>query len=198
MAEIEENVTDANHLRGSRRKFTEEYDAALMKEVIAHSAHVVRRGEAGFDEVETSLNDTEVLPWRTDGKYCSNRFHLLVRVFRQSDAHQRRTRGQEEEYTEKYRLLPDIVTSLDDENEERRARQAEASRRDEQLRNAGEEVRVEAMNRRRQTLLLLRMNDSNSEDGVQEDDRDDLCPRSGSSIESLRRQKRKRDGFGDD
>jgi hypothetical protein len=42
------------------------------------------------------------------------------------------------------------------------------------------------------------MNDSNSEDGVQEDDRDDPGPRSGSSIESLRRQKRKRGRFGDD
>jgi hypothetical protein len=197
MANVEEELSsDANTSRGIRRKFTEETDTALLKEVLAHNAHVARRGEAGsaFDAVATSLNDTSALPWRTDGKHCSDRFDLLVRVFRHSDSARRGESGIIEEYTEKEQLLQDITNAVDDVNEERRAQRAETSRREEQLRNAGEAVRAEAMNRRLQPIRLS----GNSSDDEDQDRVRDPGSKSGTSNDSAGRRKRKRDDFSED
>jgi hypothetical protein len=198
MAAMEENHSSgANPLRGMRRKFTDVTDTALLKEVVAHNAHVARRGDSGsvFDAVAISLNETDVLPWRTDGKHCSDRFHLLVRAFRQTDATRRGESGREEEYTEKEQLLQDIVSALDDFNEVRREQQAAASRRDEQLRNAGEAVRAEAMNRGGRATNV---NESSNEDENQGTAREEPGSRSGNSTDSSRRPKRKRDGFSEE
>jgi hypothetical protein len=78
--------------------------------------------------------------------------------------------------------------------EERRAQRAETSRRDEQLRNAGEAVRAEAMNRRRQPKSLI----GNSSDDGDQDKVRDPGSRSGTSNDSAGRRKRKRDDFSED
>jgi hypothetical protein len=133
--------------RSARRKFTDDLDAALLKEVVAHSAHLAKRGESGslFEVVAKALNDTQMLPWSTEGKHCADRFNLIVRLFRQTDRVRRAASGQEEEYGEKEQPLDDIVCAIDDANEERRVQREEASRRDERLREAGQAVRAQAM-----------------------------------------------------
>jgi hypothetical protein len=102
-----------------RRKFTDDLDIALLKELSAHNAHTARRGEAGllFDAVAKSLNETRALPWLTDGKHCSDRFNLLIRLFRLQDRAQRAGSGDEELYGEKEQLMDDMVSAIDDASE---------------------------------------------------------------------------------
>ena len=80
-----------------RRKFGEEEDILLLKEIVANGAHAVRRGSQSdkFDEVATSLNANGVMPWSTDGKHCIDRYRLLIATFRRADRARAATTGAE-------------------------------------------------------------------------------------------------------
>jgi len=63
-----------------RRKFTEDMDLNLLREVINANAHLKKHGmqSKAFDTVAECLNAAKVLPWPTDGKHCYDRYRLLV------------------------------------------------------------------------------------------------------------------------
>ena len=137
-------------IRGGRRKFCEADDIALLKEALAHNAHVFRRGKLTekFEEVAVSLNHSSALPWPTNCKHCTYRFKLLVANFRRIDRARSSDSGIEEEYGEKDQLLVDIVSAIDDTEELTRLERERVFRRDDRLAKAGQEVRATAMERK--------------------------------------------------
>jgi hypothetical protein len=102
-----------------RRKFGEQEDILLLKEVVAKGTYVVRRGSQcdKFDDVATSLNANSVIPCNTDGKHCIDRYKLLIATFRRADRGRAATSGAEENFGEKYQLLSDICSAIDDADE---------------------------------------------------------------------------------
>jgi hypothetical protein len=153
-----------------RRKFGEQEDILLLKEVVANGAHIVRRGSQcdKFDEVATSLNANSVMPWNTDGKHCIDRYKLLISTFRRADRARAATSGAEEEFGEKDQLLSDICSAIDDADERGRLERREASRRDAELRYAGEQVRAAAMSRRTNAGDSIAEEDAEVENNAQE------------------------------
>ena len=151
-----------------RRKFGEEEDILLLKEIVANGAHAVRRGSQSdkFDEVGTSLNANGVMPWSTDGKHCIDRYRLLIATFRRADRARAATSGAEEEFGEKDQLLSDICNAIDDADERGRLERREASRRDAELQYAGEQVRAAAMSRRTNAGDLIAEEDTEVENNV--------------------------------
>jgi hypothetical protein len=149
MAEVDRDESTLE-IRGGRRKFCEADDIALLKEALAHNAHVCRRGKLTekFEEVAVSLNDSSALPWPTNGKHCTDRFKLLVANFRRIDRARSSASGIEEEYGEKDQLLADIVSAIDDTEERTRLERENVLRRDDRLAKAGQEVRATAMKRK--------------------------------------------------
>jgi hypothetical protein len=127
--------------RGARRKFGEAEDIALLKEVLANEAHVCHRGTmtGKFDEVACALNNSNALPWSTNGKHCNNRFKLLLVGFRRTDRARASASGTEEDFGEKDQLLADILSAVNDNEERGRLEHEESAKRDEHLVHAGQE-----------------------------------------------------------
>jgi hypothetical protein len=146
MAHVETDDMSAE-IRGGRRKFGETEDIALLKEALAHDAHVCRRGKMTekFEKVASSLNDRNALPWSTNGKHCTDRFKLLVANFRHTDRALSSASGVEEEYGGKCQLLADVISAIDENEEHGRLERDISARRDEHLSKAGQEVRVRSM-----------------------------------------------------
>ena len=63
-----------------RRRFTEELDTFLLKEVIVAEAHIPPHGKQqdSFMEVAKALSNSSVLPWKTDYKHCLDRYRLIL------------------------------------------------------------------------------------------------------------------------
>jgi hypothetical protein len=98
MATVDLNSgSEATAPRGSR-KFTDEIDVSLLKEVSAYNALNSKRGESGhlLEAVKKSMNGTRAFPWLTDWKHCADIINLLVRLFRKKDRAQRAASGQED------------------------------------------------------------------------------------------------------
>jgi hypothetical protein len=133
-----------------RRKFGDEHDSALLKEVIAFGAHVCKRGSQmeKFDAIAAALNKGGVLSWSTDAKHCLDRYKLLIASFKRDDRARASASGTEEEFCERDQLLSDIVTASDDANERGRIERLEMAKRDKDLLKAGEKIRSQAMSRR--------------------------------------------------
>jgi hypothetical protein len=150
MAEVLGNDAAPENRTIPRRKFGEDHDTLLLKEVLACDAHVCRRGsqKEAIEEVSAVLNSSSALPWKTDGKHCLDRFKLLVACFRKVDRARASASGTEESFGEKDQLLSEIVTAVDDAKERGRVERLETARRDKELLNAGEKIRFQAMNRR--------------------------------------------------
>jgi hypothetical protein len=153
-----------------RRKFTEDHDVALLKEVIACGAHVSRRGSQmdKFEEVSAALNNGGAFPWMTDAKHCLDRYKLLLSTFRRLDRVRASASGTEEEFNEKDQLLSDISVAVDDANERGRSDRLEQAKRDKELQKAGEKIRYQAMNRRKSI-------EKNDLPGVEPELDDSLC-----------------------
>jgi hypothetical protein len=114
---------------------------ALLKEVLANEAHVCRRGTMTdkFDEVACALNNSNALPWSTNGKNCNDRFKLLLVGFRRTDRARASASGTEEDFGEKDQLLADILSAVNDNEERGRLEHEESAKRDEHLVHAGQE-----------------------------------------------------------
>jgi hypothetical protein len=87
MAEIIGEDPVPENRAAPRRKFTEDHDVALLKEVIACGAPVSRRGSQmdKFEEVRSAMNNGRTFPWMTNAKHCLDRYKLLLSTFRQLD-----------------------------------------------------------------------------------------------------------------
>jgi hypothetical protein len=153
-----------------RRKFGEQENILLLKEVVANGAHFIRRGSQcdKFNEVATPSNSNRVMPWNTDGKHCIDMYKLLIATFRRADRARAATSGAEEEFGEKDQLLSDLCSAIDDADERGRLERREASRRDSELRYAGEQVRAAAMSRRTNAGDLIAEEDVKVENNAQE------------------------------
>jgi hypothetical protein len=154
--------------RGGRRKFREAEDIALLKEALAHDAHVCRRGKMAekFEEVASSLSNSNSLPWITNGKHYTDRFKLLVANFRRTHRALSSASGVEEEYGEKYQLLSEVVSAIDENEDRGRLKRDISAKRDERLAKAGQEVSVSAMKRRiGERSELYRVNGEVEEEG---------------------------------
>jgi hypothetical protein len=127
MAEVLGNDAAPENRTIPRRKFCEDHDTLLLKEVLACDAHVCRRGSQmeAFEEVSAVLNSSSALPWKTDGKHCLDRFKLLVACFRKFDRARASASGTEENFGKKDQLLSEIVTAVDDAKERGRVERLE-------------------------------------------------------------------------
>jgi hypothetical protein len=99
-------------------------------------------------------------------------------------------------YGETEQLMYDMILAIDDANEEKRAQQGEASRRDEELRDEGEAVRDEAMERRRHNGPGNLRNVDECIDDEPSNPNDNPVHGRGQSSESGGRRKRKKDDGG--
>ena len=130
-----------------RRRFTEELDFFLLKEAILAGAHIPPHGKQQeyFKEVAKALNNTNVLPWKTDYKHFLDRYRLILTAYQISDRHKASSSGIEEEFGQREQLLEDIRNLVDDEKDRRKqSREAEANKEVE-LVAAGVRVREQAM-----------------------------------------------------
>jgi hypothetical protein len=97
---------------GSRkRKWTNELDALLVREVKLHKPHGQRYWRKGnvYEIRAASLNESERIPWRTDRKHLQGRVQHLLEARRTNQRAKARATGIEEEYGELEILLDDVI-----------------------------------------------------------------------------------------
>ena len=94
-----------------RRRFTEELDLFLLKEVILAGAHISPNGKQQdyFKEVVKALNKTNAMHWKTDYKPCLDRYRLILTAYRSSDRHKASSSGIEEEFGRESSYLKTFV-----------------------------------------------------------------------------------------
>jgi hypothetical protein len=131
------------------RKFGEEQDIALLKEVLACNAHTSKCGPLmdNFDAFSGALNASRVLPWATDGKHCLDHYKLLASCFKREEKARSKASGTKY-FNEKEQLLSDIGLAVEDAQEHCRVERLELAKRDKKFLQAGERIRLQAMNRR--------------------------------------------------
>lgn len=134
-----------------KRKWNEDANIALLKEVLATGAHIPPRNEVTqrFTEVAKRLNENKnlKLPWRTDGKHCRDRFRLLIDKWVTVDAAAAAASGGGESFGEYETLCTDIKEAIDSREEEIAELTKQKTERNERLVSGGEVVRELAMNR---------------------------------------------------
>jgi hypothetical protein len=134
---------------GRKRKWTDDLDALLLREVKLqkpHSKHYGARG-AAYSAIADSLNASGRLPWNTDKKHVQGRLSHLATARR---AHQRtsaRATGVEEEHGELEVLLDDIIAERDEFVATEADRRQIARAREDQLAEGGRRAREMAMRR---------------------------------------------------
>ena len=128
----------------------EEAEVGLLKEVQARGAHLAGFGRADelFEAVAKSMNESGLLPWKTDTKNCRDRFKYLIKSWKKSDKCNQAKSGTTENFTEFDKLCADLSSETEDVEIERDFQRERVRARDETLIAAGEEVRNTAMNRR--------------------------------------------------
>jgi hypothetical protein len=70
-----------------------------------------------FEEVARALNEGNALPWDSNGKYCNDRYKLLLANFRKADQACALARGTDEEFGERYQQLADIQSPANEYEE---------------------------------------------------------------------------------
>ena len=80
----------------------EEAEVGLLKEVQARGAHLAGFGRADelFQEVAKSMNESGLLPWKTDTKNCTDRFKYLIKSWKKRDKCNQAKSGTTENFTE--------------------------------------------------------------------------------------------------
>lgn len=144
--------TTPNKLK--RIRFNSEWDALLLKSVVANNAHIAEHGQSQKKFEETvatfiasappSKMNTVIRPsWKT----VYDRFKKLVADHRSEDRTNAGASGIDEEESETSALLYDIVQAMDDTAEARRAERNEKTDADRRLQEAGEIIREQALTR---------------------------------------------------
>jgi hypothetical protein len=140
---LQRTVVDAESL--GRRKTSHS-----LIEIVANDRHVCRFGKVieTFEEVARALNDSNALPWNTNGKHCNDRYKLVLANFRRADRARALASGIEEEFGKREQLLADIQSAVNDNEKRGRTEREKSAKRDERLAKAGQEVRANAMSRK--------------------------------------------------
>jgi hypothetical protein len=114
--DAEAGAESTRHPFGSRkRKWTNELDALLLREVKLHKPHGKRHGRKGnvYEIIAASLNESKRLPWRTHRKHLQGRVQHLLEARRTDQRATARDTGIEEEYCELEILLDDVIEEAD-------------------------------------------------------------------------------------
>jgi hypothetical protein len=103
------------HVGSRKRKWTNELDAILFREVKLHKSHGQKHGRKGnvYEIIAASLNESERLPWRMDRKHLQGRVQHLFEARRTNQRATVRSIGIEEEYGELEILLDDVIKEAD-------------------------------------------------------------------------------------
>jgi hypothetical protein len=115
-AGAEDGEESTRHPVGSRkRKWTNELDALLLREVKLHKPHGKRHGRKGivYEIIAGSLNESERLPWSTDKKHLQGRVQHLLEARRSNQRATERVTGIEEEYGELEIILDHVIEEAD-------------------------------------------------------------------------------------
>jgi hypothetical protein len=131
----------------ARRKWTDEADILLLKEVAARKAHIPVFGKAmeTYSAIAEAL--TGKIPWETDAKHCRDRYTLLTRTFKRRDRIGRSSTGIEEEFDERERLLTGLIEEADLWKDKRAQDKSHEHERNQRLKAAGSEARALALAR---------------------------------------------------
>ncbi|ETV70313.1 hypothetical protein H257_14013 [Aphanomyces astaci] len=132
----------------SKRRFTEEEDVMLLREVNARMPFRARRGAVmdAWAEVAAALLSHEDFDRSVfDAKRAHNRFTLLLEGHRGDNRESMRASGVDEEYSEKMQLLDELLSTYDDNKAEKRGRLEEAQREADRIESLGKTVREEAL-----------------------------------------------------
>jgi hypothetical protein len=114
--DVESRAGSTAHPVGTRkRKWTNELDALLLREVKLHKPHEQRHGRIGnvYESIAASLNESERLPWITDRKHLQGRVQHLLEARRTDQRTTARATGIEEEHGELEMLLDGVVEEAD-------------------------------------------------------------------------------------
>lgn len=137
---------------GKRIRFTEAWDVILLKSVIASKAHVAARGtsQRKFEEtldifISNSPKDRLAVVTAPTWKTIYERFKKIVADHRANTRESKAASGVAEDETERTQLLDDIVEEMDDTAELRRTERNEKTKKDQELLEAGEAIRAQAV-----------------------------------------------------
>jgi hypothetical protein len=85
-----------------------------LKEVLAHEDHVGRRGTMTdkFDKFACALNNSEALPWSTNGRHYNDKFKLLLVGIRRTDRARASVSGTDDDFDKKDQLLADVLSAV--------------------------------------------------------------------------------------
>ena len=108
-------------VRGRRRKWDDELDTIMLKEVVANEAHAAPygHGRERYQCVANLLNVHSTFvrcAFQTDWKHTRDKFKLVLERFENAEKTKIRTSGIEEEYGKEGELLMDTLADLEEHN----------------------------------------------------------------------------------
>ena len=136
-----------DRLKVVRRRWTDEADYLLLKEVVVAKAHMSPLGKRTerFQVVTKNFNANPRATFKTDNKHAKDRFQLLAKPFEALDKERATKTWTEEVLTPMELLLVDVVEEMNGFNERTTAERKERTEADEELVKNGEQVRPLAM-----------------------------------------------------
>jgi len=113
-----------------RRRWTDEADYLLLKEVVVAKAHMSPWGKMTerFQVVTNNFNANPRATFKTDHKHAKDRFQLLTKSFEALDKKRATKTGTEEVLTPMELLLVDVVEEMSGFNERNAAERKEPRR----------------------------------------------------------------------
>ena len=150
-----------------RRRWTDEADYRLLKEVVVAKAHMSPCGKKTerFQFVTIKFNANPRATFKTDHKHAKDRFQLLVKSFEALDKERATKTGPEEVLTPMELLLVDVVEKMNGFNERTAAERKEHTAAEEELVKNGEQVRRLAMATRGEGTTASTLTTSNESGG---------------------------------
>jgi len=150
-----------------RRRWTDEADYLLLKEVVVAKAHMSPWGKMTerFQVVTNNFNANPRATFKTDHKHAKDRFQLLTKSFEALDKKCATKTGTEEVLTPMELLLVDVVEEMNGFNERTAAERKERTAAEEELVKNGEQVRHLAMATRGEGTTASTLTTSNGSGG---------------------------------
>lgn len=136
--------------KGKRRTWLTDQDVLALKAILTSSAHVAPRGQRlkRFEAAATTFNDHPQAAFKTSGKNLLDHFNKISSQFSAEDKAKARQTGQEEELSERDKILSDMIEAAEVLQAEEDAAKGEAAETKKKLDAEGLAVRELAMQRR--------------------------------------------------
>eukprot|EP00171_Calliarthron_tuberculosum_P002264 IDg2264t1 len=105
-----------------RPNYSQGEDSIIITEVFATKAYCIPNRQAGlFEEVAKRLNDNPKVRGKVTRRSVRDGFYRLVKKWRADEKTKKENQESSEEVREEYKLIADMVSALDDIEEERTA-----------------------------------------------------------------------------